>query len=41
MAEVPDVYKRQIMTRSLPAQVYAQKIGCYKTTGTEIGRAHV
>lgn len=23
-----------IMTRSLPAQVYAQKIGCYKTTGT-------
>ena len=23
-----------IMTRSLPAQVYAQKIGCYMTTGT-------
>ena len=23
-----------VMTRSLPAQVYAQKIGCYKTTGT-------
>ena len=23
-----------IMTRSLPAQVYAQIFGCYKTTGT-------
>ena len=28
------VFYDGIMTRSLPAQVYAQKIGCYKTTGT-------